>query len=236
MALYLAVFLLSFGGRPIGDQTGLGTLSTTLLVAPILIFGSLAAGTRERFGTRTTAPLRSWIAYAILGVGFLGLMVATVAGLSYPWWLNLAVPGALFIVMASGPIRKLRRAHPDDEPWPNAPLSPPARRVTAIIGVALGVAAALSSQPWFAFVQLPLMLLLMGSLIAYRTRWGLPQVGIEWGPLHWRAFGVVTGILFGLCAILTRTDWASLWLTIPLGVVVTTLMVSAAILPRRARD
>lgn len=236
-AVYVGVFLFSFGGRTLEEASpGLGTYSTSLLVLPVLLFSSLASGARERFGVRTRPSPRYWIVMGIVVVSFLTLLVLTVAGISYPWWLTMLLPVALFTVMAFGPIRQLRRARtPDDERWVNEPLSRPARWTTAVTGTTLGAVAAVSPQSWFPVVQVVAWLLILVAIISYRSRWGLARTGFEWGPIHWAAFAVTVGILFALTALLVRTDWITAWVAVALGVIAVAFMITAALLPTRSR-
>lgn len=237
MAVYVGVFLFSFGGRSLEEATpGLGTYSTSLLVFPILLFSSLASGARERFGVRTTPSPRYWIVVGIILASFLVLLVLAVVGISYPWWLTMFLPVALFAGMAFGPVRQLRKARtPDDQRWVNEPLSRPARWTTAVTGTTLGAVAAVSPQPWFPVVQVVASLLILVAIIGYRSRWGLARTGFEWGPIHWVAFAVTVGILFALTALLVRTDWITAWVAVALGVIAAAIMITAALLPTRAR-
>lgn len=237
MAAYVGVFLFSFGGRSLEEATPeLGTYSTSLLVFPILLLSVLVSGTRERFGVRTTPSPRYWIVAGIILASFLALLVLAVIGIGYPWWLTMFLPVALFAVMAFGPIRQLRKARtPDDERWVNEPLSRPARWTTVVIGITLGAVATASPQPWFPVVQVVASLLILVAIVGYRSRWGLARTGFEWGPIHWVAFAVTVGILFGLTALLVRTDWITTWVAVALGVIAAAIMVITALLPTRAR-
>lgn len=236
IAVSVGVFLLSFDPQPPDEVAAGAGASTPLLIIPILIFSSLVSGARERFGVRTRPSPGYWIAVGVILAGVLGLQVSIIAGLVYPWWLNLLLPTALFAVMAAGPIRQLRRARtPEEERWTSEPLNQPARSTTTLIGVVLGTVAATSTQPWSPLVQMAIVALIVVALIGYRSRWGLPRTGFEWGPIHWAAFGITVGILFLLTALLTRTDWIDTWVAVALGVVAAAVMVLTSLLPARTR-
>ena len=237
IAAYVGVFLFSFGGRSIEESTpGLGTYSTSLLVFPILLFSVLVSGARERFGVRTTPSLHYWIAVGVILASFLALLALSVIGVTYPWWLTMFLPVALFGVMAFKPVRQLRNGRtPDDERWVNEPLSRPARWTTAITGTTLGAVAAVSPQVWFPVVQVVVSVLILVAIIGYRSRWGLARTGLEWGPIHWGAFAITVGILFALTALLVRTDWITGWVAVALGLAAAAPMVIAAFLPIRAQ-
>lgn len=239
-AVYSGVFLFALGGRPIDEQvSGSGSFpSTALLLFPILVFSALVSGARERFSVHLKPALGYWIFSALVLAGFGALAILTLVGVVYPWWLNLIVPVALFVVMAADPIRRLRGTAktPEDERWVNERLSRPARRNTALIGAATGLLAATSTQQWFPLLAMATFLMLIVMTLAFSASWGLPRTGYEWGPLHWSALGVTLGVLFLLALLLARTTWVTTPIAVIAGVFAFAVMLGASVLPRSPKQ
>ncbi|WP_146071659.1 hypothetical protein [Cryobacterium sp. Y50] len=238
LAVYVGVFLFSFGGRPVDEvASGAGGFPYTgILLFPVLIFSSLVSGARERFGIRTKPAPGYWIAYGLIIAGFMTLAGLSIAGVSYPWRLNLLVAVTIFLTMSAGPIRQLRRATtPNPDRWMNEPLSRPARWSTALIGATAGLLAATSTLAWFPVVGATVMMALVVVLGGWRARWGLPRTGYEWGPIHWAAFGIAVGVLFLLTVLLSRTGWITTPISVATGVLVLFVMLIASFLPTRSR-
>lgn len=237
-AAYAGVVLFALSGRTrVEVEAGAtGFATVVVLLFPMLIFSSLVSGARERFSVRRKPSVGYWIAYGLVVAVLAALMVVIVASIPYPWWLNLLVPVALFIAMASDPIRQLLSGAttPPEERWVNRPLSRPVRWTTALIGVATGVLAATSTLRWFSILTIVFMLVLIVMLVSIRASWGLPRTGYEWGPVHWGAFGVAMTLLFVLGLLLARTSWVTTSLTVLVGVLVFAVMLGASTLPRRA--
>ncbi len=238
VSAYIAVFLLSSGireangGRLLSGSDG----ATAVLLAPVLIFSSLITGARERFSVRRGLPTPVyWIAYGLLVAVFLAQLALGIAGVSYPWWLNLVLPAATLVTMAAGPVRRLLSPKtPTSDRWENHPLSAPARRMTVVVGVMLGLLAATSTWRWFSIVSVAVMLLLLVVLIGWRSRWGLPRTGYEWGPIHWAAFGIAVTVLFLLVVLFSLTKWVTTPVSVSAGLVVFVLMLISAFLPAQA--
>lgn len=232
LSVYIGVFLFSFGATNAN-----GYSHTVMLPLPVLIFGALISGTRERFSIRTKPSLGSWIAAGLVIAGFLTLGLLNVIEVGYPWWLNLGVAAAAFVTMAVGPVRQLRRARAtaDSHRWRNEPLNRPVRWTTALIGAGAGLAAATSTQAWSPIVSIAVMLLFATALTGLRAPWGLPRTGYEWGPIHWTAFGFAMAVLFLLTWLLARTDWVTTATSVAAGVLILLVMLLASFLPPRAR-
>ncbi|AIY00682.1 hypothetical protein ART_1083 [Arthrobacter sp. PAMC 25486] len=237
VAVYVAVFLFSFGGRTVNEVVSAGGYSSSgILVFPVLLFSSLVRGARERFGIRTKPAPGHWIAYGLIIVGFMTLAGLSIAGVNYPWGLNLLVVVAIFVTMATGPIRQLRRSPASDsDRWGNEPLDRLARLSTTLIGVAAGLLAATITQAWFPLVSAVVMMSLVVVLIGWQARWGLPRTGYEWGPIHWMAFGIVVSVLFLLSVLLSHTSWITTPNSVSVGILVFLVMLIASFLPTRAR-
>ena len=237
LAVYLAAFLLSFSaGSGQGENGGTAPAAyTNMLLFPFLLFGALIAGAQERFSIRSTGARTAWIPKGLVLGAFIALFVLNLLGVDYPWWLNVFVVLAAFVALAFEPLRLLRHAPatPASERWTNQPLSPAARRMTALIGVAAGALLATSSESWFLYVSLLSMLFLVLVLVGWRARWGLLRTGYEWGPLHWGAFGITMSILFLVGVLLSRTNWVSAPVAIATGATALLVMVAASALPVR---
>ena len=235
ISVYVAVYLLTFRYRSVGGAglTGGGSTLTFVLLVPVLIFSPLISGARERF--RVRPGLRApgyWVGYGLLFAGFMSLCVLSIAGVVYPWWLALALPVAAFVTLASTPVRRLlNETTPKSEPWQNHPLTRPARRVTVAIGVITGLIAATSTWRWFSIVFIAAMVLLLAMNIGWRSRWGLPRTGYEWGPIHWASFAVATTVLFLLVVLFSLTTWVTTPVSVGAGAVVFVVMVVVAFLP-----
>lgn len=232
LSVYVGAFLWASSSR--SGTGGLGTGAyVSVFLLPTLIFSSLIGGARERFSVRAKPSTLQRVAYALVFSSFGVLLVLGIAAVSYPWWLNLAVAVAMFVVTAVGPLRQLRTAAGrDPERWMNHPLSRPAQWTTALIGVAAGLLAATSAQRvLYSVVSVGTMVVLVVVLIAWRSRWGLPRTGYEWGPIHWSAFGVTMTLLFGLGVVLYRTNWITAPLGIAVGAVIFATMFASSLLP-----
>ena len=236
VAVYLGVFMLSFGSRSIDEMaTSVGTYSNALLF-PFLIFTSLVSGARERFDIRRKPSPGYWIALGLVVVAFCIPLVAMFNEVVYPRWMNLLAPVAVFVAMAASPIRQLRLANTSDSAqWASEPLSRPVRWTTSAIGVATGLIAATSTQPWFPIVSWSTLILLLVVLASWLAPWGLPRTGFEWGPLHWGAFLIAVSILYALTLLLTRTTWITTWIAVGAGVTIAAVLLVAASLPARPR-
>ena len=238
LSVYVGVFLFAFYG--FDPYTGTGGYSyTNLLVLPILLFSALVNGARERFSIRKKPSIAQWIAYLVTFAAFMILAGLSVAGVSYPRWLNLLVAGALFAAIAVAPIRQLVSAHATtrSEPWVNERLSVPVRWTTASIGVVVGVLAAASASTWFPIASSAIMLgSLIVALVGWRARWGLPRTGYEWEPVHWVVFGIAITLTFTLTALLTASTSTPIWLPLAVGASAFALMLTASLLPLRFRQ
>lgn len=238
VAVYVGVFLITFGGRTVHETVSSGGnyQYANILLLPLLVFSFLVNGARERGGIQRKPSRHSWVIYVPILVGFIALAVLSLVGVGYPWWLNLLVPLLLFVTMAITPLRELRQAvkTPETEHWITKPLSRPTRWTTAVIGVTFGLLVATSTSRWFLILSIIAYMLILGALIGLRTRWGLPRTGYEWGPSQWVAFGLATGVLFLDVALLTFTPWMTTAVAIIAGVLVAAVMVLAALFPRAA--
>lgn len=237
VAVYVAVFLFSFGGQTANEVVGAGGYSSSqILVFPVLLYSSLVRGARERFKIRTKPAPGHWIAYGLIIVGFMTLAGLRIAGVNYPWSLNLLVAVALFVTMATGPIRQLRRSPSSDaDRWGNEPLDRLARISTTLIGIAAGLLASTITQAWFPLVSVMVMMSLGVVLIGWQARWGLPRTGYDWGAIHWMTFGIVVSVLFLMSVLLSHTNWMTTPISVAAGVLIFLLMLIASFLPARAR-
>ena len=227
LSIYFGVFLLAYSSTMAG--------STTLLLFPVLIFSSVTSGARERFGIRGKPRGARLLPYAVVIAGVVVLFILNIVRIDYPWWLNILVPAAMFVVLAAGPLRRILGSAqtPTEDRWQSLPLSRPARITTGLLGVATGLLVASTSEPLlYSVVQLAVMLVLLVVLIGWNTRWGLPRTGFEWGPIHWAAFGVTMATLFAVAALLARTDWVTPPVSVGAGILVAAIMIIASLLPR----
>ena len=228
LPIYVGVFLLSFGPRM--------SELTTLLLFPVLLFSSLVSGARDRFGIRTRPRGGSWVAQLSVVAAFLVLLALRIGGVSYPWWIDVLVVAAMFVTLAIGPVRQLLAARGGGTTrWSSRPLDPPARGLTVAIGIASGLLVASATEPWNSLVAVVIMLALIVALVLWRTRWGLPRTGFEWGPLHWAAFGVIMTAMFVLTALLSLTEWITALVTVTAGILIAAIMTTVAFLPRDRR-
>ncbi|MGO1769017.1 MAG: hypothetical protein ACTHZX_03600 [Microbacterium sp.] len=238
LALYLGTYLFVFGNRtPVeASEQGEGYLMTWVMLAPVLAFNSLVSGARERFSIRTRSGPLHWVLVGLCLAGFAVLGALSVVDIAYPWWLNVLLPLALFAVMAAAPIRGLLatpRGPVAD--WRAAPLSSPARLVTGIIGLVIGVLIATSAVPSAAMIAglIAMVPLVIVMLLSWESSYGLPRVGYEWGPIHWGAFCIGAVVVFASVVLTTFTSWYGLSWSSSAGVLVVLVMGAAAMLPRR---
>lgn len=230
IAGFTAMSLLAMGGRPVEEVAT--SSAASLAVLPIITFSGLVSGARERFGRRSKASTATWVALSLLVVSFGAALGCTLAGLTYPWWLNLLAPVAVFGALAWRPITRLSRDHGRiAEPWPNLPLPAPARWVTVGIGLAFGAVVAVSTQPWYPLMQVPVFLVVVIVIASFQAPWGLPRTGLAWGPIHWAAFAAVSMMVQTLVLLIARTDVVTAPLTIALGAIIAAVMAIAALWP-----
>lgn len=238
-AAYIGVFLAGFAGGAAAEVAGRpgGASSAALILAPMLIFSSLIQGTRERFRIRSRPSVLQLLLAGAGIAGFLALGALSLTAVAYPWWWNILVPLGVFAAMAMSPIRGLITTPSDaSESWPNAPLGTSVRVVTGAIGLGLGLLLAASAMPLAAaLMSLVVMVLSVAILLAWRSRFGLPRVGYEWGPGHWAGFGACVTVMFLHSALLTYAPWFTAGHAIATGILVTIIMGTAALLPRTSR-
>lgn len=234
-AAYVGVFLAVFGAEIGGGVSAEPQNAATglVLLVPILIFSSLISGTRERFDVRRKPSAGYWVIFGLVLAGFLALGALTVIQVSYPWWLNIAVPVALFGALAVSPIRGIVRT-PRSAParWSTEPLSPPVRWMTVFIGVAMGLLLAASAFELVAAISsIIVMLTLVFVLASWRASFGLPQVGYAWGVIHWVAFGLSATVVFVSVSLMNFTEWFSTAHLVSAGLLVAMVMTAAVMLP-----
>ena len=230
--MYLAVFLFLLSGfEAISEGWG---AHSNLILLPVLIASALLSGARDRFSIRTKPSIAQSIAYLVAIAAFLILGALSIVGGGYPWWLNVVVPGLLFVAMAGSSIRRLldSRSGHDRERWLNLPMSLPARSSTTLVGVVFGVLVATSTYPWYSIASaVTLIAVLIASLIGWRSPWGLPQTGYQWGPIHWLIFAAATATIFALVALSATSNLVTPATSLVIGGVVCALMVVGAFLP-----
>lgn len=239
ISVYLAVYLFLFGGSTVGAasaQPG-GYTPTWVILTPVLMFSGLVRGARERFHIRTKPSPLHWGLYALVLAGFVTLGALSMAGVGYPWWLNAILPLVLLASMAATPIRGLLTTTPESSPpWASVPLAAGVRIMTTLIGLANGVLLATFTHPLLAaFSGLTVMVLLFVVLLGWRSAWGLPRVGYEWGPIHWGAFAICTATQFTCVVFAAVTTWFTTPNSIAAGVLVLVVMGISAVLPRENR-
>lgn len=205
---------------------------------PMLLSLPLLNGAAQRFGIRIRPSPKSWITVMILLLSFLTLSMLSISGVSYPWWLNVLLIAGFFIAIAAKPIRQLwsTRNTSDPERWMTLRLSPPAKRMTILVGVGISLVVAASPHSWFPLVSAGVFLTFLVLMIGWNQPWGLPRTGYEWGPFQWLAFAGALAAVFAVTILLARTDLVTTAATSTAGVVVLGVMVAAALLPLRARE
>lgn len=239
VTVYVAAFLLLFGVKTeeeITSQPG-GYQVHWLLVVPLMAFSFLVSGARERFAVRSTSLWPSWVVLALFIGAFVAMGIFWFADIGYPWWLNIALPLLMFLVMAAGPVRGLRSApRSETESWPNEPLSGAARVITVVLGLILGVLLVVSTNHYASiFLLLGAMVFIVLGTGMQASRFGLSRAGNEWGPLHWGSFGVCAALIFATVVLRGHANLPVEVLSPVIGVLVALIMVVAALLPRRRR-
>ncbi|WP_157802936.1 hypothetical protein [Compostimonas suwonensis] len=233
-AVFVTVYLIAFTGHASGRNGNVyaGYSLFILPIVPELMFTGLLAGARERFSVRRRRGVAG-VGTALVFAGFLVLLLLGISQIAYPWWINPVFGVVAFLLLGGPPLRRLvlertqagyaseRRS---SERWSSEPLSPGIRTMTALIGVYLGALAAMSSQPWFPYVGMAAVLV----LVIWGLPFGLPRAGYEWGPLCWGAFGLSTAILFGLTLALMRTDWVTPTVAVITGIAIALVMIAAS--------
>ncbi|KAM9862477.1 hypothetical protein ACI1US_01650 [Leucobacter sp. BZR 635] len=236
VAGYLGAYLLMHGGftaTEVSNRDG-GYATPWTFVVLVLTFSSLASGVRERFSVQSRQPLLQRLVNVVGILGFAALLALSFADISYPNWLNAALPLAMLVGLGARPLRKLITVPRDPaEVWGNAPLPAPVRITTAGIGLAIGALLATASSMLASAVSGFVVMLCLGMLLlAQNSRFGLPRAGFEWGSLHWSVFGVCAAIAAASVTLGSLTAWFSQPYTVISGVVVFLLMSAAAVLPR----
>ena len=92
------------------------------------------------------------------------------------------------------------------------------------LAVGAGLAATISG--------IVVMVFLIVVLVSWRSSFGLPRVGYQWGSLHWVCFGACALIVFACVLLTTFTSWFATPYTVAAGVLVFFIMGGAALLPR----
>jgi hypothetical protein len=239
--IYVAAFLLLFTapGQDGGGSDHIAAFLSPLLIA-ILVQSQLIQGARNRILISLGRPLRSWKLWLQLFgfVLFVAVAAASLFGLHFSWWVSFVV--AIFVTaplgIASLSSARKAREHPARTPLvsPRSPLSGTARVMTAGLGAYFGLAGAmtLAPRPWSSIVNLLLILIVVGLMIGWNARWGLPRVSSEWGLRPWAAHGTSFTLLVTLTVVVARTSWASPWIAATGGILIALpLLVSA--LPQR---
>lgn len=237
IAAYVGVYLFTFGGstvEEVSDRSG-GYSATWVMLTPVLAFSSLLSGARERFSIRAKPSPLHWVCYGLVMAGFVALGVLSITGIAYPWWLNVLVPLVLFFTMAATPVRNLAAtSRGSSTSWGNAPLSVASRLMTMLIGLAIGVLLVTSANPLAAAISgIVVMVFLIVVLVSWRSSFGLPRVGYQWGSIHWVCFGACAAIVFACVLLTTFTSWFTASYNVAAGILVFIIMGVAAVLPRR---
>lgn len=236
IAAYVGVYLFTFGGstvEQVSERTG-GYSATWVMLTPVLAFSSLLSGARERFNIRAKPSPLHWGFYGLVMTGFVVLGALSITGITYPWWLNALVPLILFVTMAAAPVRNLAAvSRRSSAPWGSASLSAASRLMTVLIGAAIGVLLITSAYPLAAAISgIVVMVFLIVVLVSWRSSFGLPRVGYQWGSLHWVCFGACALIVFACVLLTTFTSWFATPYTVAAGVLVFIIMGGAALFPR----
>lgn len=237
ISAYVAVHLFTFGGstaEEVSEQAG-GYSATWVMLTPVLAFSSLVSGARERFNIRTKPSPLHWGFYALAMAGFITLGALSIVGIAYAWWLRALVPLILFVAMAWTPVRSLVTAsHGSSRSWGSTPLSFASRIMTALIGLAIGVLLVTSPNTLAAAISgIVIMVFFIVVLVSWRSSFGLPRVGYQWGSIHWVCFGASAAIVFTCVLLTTFTSWFTASYNVAAGTLVFIIMGVAALLPRR---
>ncbi len=236
MAAYVALFLFASAGFEPGVVNNTYPASMLLLV-PVMCMAGLSNGARERFGVRVRESRTAVGLWGLFFAGFLTIGVLKAAGVGYPDWLNIVMPICVFLLMGLRSLRQLLFGGTrTNEDWQPARLGAPARVTTVLIGVVLA-ALLLSSSLEFAAAVIGLIVFaaFVPMLIAWRTRFGLPAVGLEWGTGQWGCFiGAIAVAYCSSVAVVGGTSWG--WpLAIAAAASVVLVMGIAAFLPTSTR-
>lgn len=240
MAAYFGAFLLLHGGftpAEVGSRAG-GYTGAWAFIAPVLLFSSLASGARERFSIQAKPSRVQRLGYLCMMLGFVVLIGLSFADISYPSWLNAALPLVMLLILATGPVRNLLATPRDPaEVWGNAPLPTEVRIMTAGVGLVIGVLLASASAPLAASITgFVVFLCLSFVLLARNSRFGLPRVGFEWGSIQWAAFGVCAAIAFLSITLGDIASWFSPGFSVAAGATVLVIMCGVALFPRGRSD
>lgn len=231
VSVFVVVFLTAMGAA--GDGQVASTVAPMLVLLPLLVFSQVVNGAAQRFGIRLRPTAGHWLGAGVVVAGFATLSAVTILTEGYPWWVNLVAGLATFLVLAVGPIARLRRAAtaPRQPQWVNAALTTPVRWTTAAIGFGSALLVATSTWTWFPTVSLAVWAWFLVMMIGMRSSWGLPRAGYEWGPGHWIAFGLATSVLAVLALLIAATDLVTPAISVAAAVVVLATMIPAALLP-----
>ncbi|KAM9865204.1 hypothetical protein ACIFOC_01734 [Leucobacter aridicollis] len=236
MTAYVTLFLFAYDG--FGPGEGNHTYpASMLLLAPVICLAGLSNGARERFGVRVREARTTIGLWVVFLAGFLALGVLKYVGSGYPDWFNIVVPICVFLLMGARPLRQLlsggTRAN---EEWQPAQLAAPARVTTVVIGVVLAALLIASSLKFAAaIIGLIVFLAFLAMMIAWRTRFGLPAVGLDWGSRQWGCFIGATAVAFvSSLSVVNGASWG--WpVACGAAAIVVLVMVIAAFLPTTVR-
>ncbi|GAA2842819.1 hypothetical protein FB468_0914 [Leucobacter komagatae] len=236
MSAYVALFLFAYGGRGAVGAEGTYPASMLLLV-PVICASALSQGGRERYGVRVRESATTIGLWVLFLAGFLTLGIANYAGSGYPGWLNVVMPICVFLLMGLRPLRQFAsRSTRKNEEWEPARLSGAARTTSVLVGVVLAAQLIASALPFAAAVTgVIVMVAFIPMLFAWRSNFGLPNVGFEWGPAQWACFVVAVAVAFGSSAsVVGGASWGWPW-AIGAAASVVLVMTVAAFLPTTRR-
>ena len=215
--IYIVTYLVVFGGG-ISAGRNSATFSNTLLL-PFLLVGGLTLGVRDTVRDAVREHRAFTTVIDVLALVPFGIAIAaTVLGAAIPWGVGLGVAICATLPTASLAIMNERRARASAvRPAVHGarlPLSMPARAVTVLLALILGLATAAHAVAWGAIIGLILSAIVLALVLFRATPWNLASVGAEWGQAQWCGFTASFALLMGATMVVARTSLDS-----PVGVV-----------------
>lgn len=229
VAAYITTLMVAFAAHR--DTTAFTQANLVLLLAEV----TLLEGAQQRYAVRSRARTDTVIAAAVAFAGFAIVLGLAFIDVRVPWWAGVIAGIAVLVALGLRPtIILVRGTGALSAPSVPEPLTTPARFVTALLGVIIGLLVALTPWPLLGSIAQLVAILGVTILLAARSaRWGLTSVGREWGRPQWTALGVVAAALFAFtiaAAYLGPVAWP---ISVALGLAMAGAMVAASLVRSR---
>lgn len=229
VAAYIATLMVAFA-TPL-DATAFSQAALVLLLAEV----SLLEGAQQRYAVRSRARADTVIAAGVAFAGFAIVLGLAFIDVRVPWWSGIIAGVVVLVALGLRPALALVRGTGAlRAPTAAGSLTTPARFVTTLLGVVIGLLVALTPWPLLSsIVQLVAILGVVFLLAARSSPWGFISVGNEWGRPQWTAFGIVAAVLFAFTVALAYLGAVTWPISLGLGVLIASALGAASLMRSR---